>query len=1128
MKNQIFLSLAFFQLTFSQQLELPLKWETNQKVFLESAPIAADINNDGYDETIIAGHEELVVLGKQGKELWQWRTDGRLMTYPSVLIQENKSVLIFVGDKSGYLHCLNGTGELMWKTKLNAGVEWCANVLSDLNNDGKIEVIQGDQSGVIWILDALTGNVNHHTTLDATPVSPSVGDLNNDGLMEIVFSTNDGVVTAMNHKTATLWNYKIGEASSSWSTSSPVMFSASDGKTYIIVASADGVVYCLDKNGNPIWDYPTNSPIASSISIGDFNLNGRADIFAITQKGVIYRFDEKGSVIWKIDMQGRTLAPGAILDINNDGEMEFILSTQRGHILAFSNDGKIIFDHQLPSRSINNTPAFGNISGSVDDLEFALTGGEAGMAYCFGTPASNKTIRHWSSYRGDIRNTGSWFGLKQSNQLRMVPQNLEWDRLFVGEPVIFNVINPYPTTTSLSANGICIGPNGTQYTATSTIIGKKGQLLLPIEIAQPGDYSFTWELIDGNEKILFSDSKEIAVIPFHNDRSLIQQAIGILASTADECEKNIPLTANALRHKALLLQSQFDKIQILQNSVPGNSASAHQKIFEQTSSLNRKAKRAFQISTVCEKATQLGDGTSLIAFEGTHWQSKDVHLQLPERVVNPVEINRRTVLNEHEPVSLMLFNITDQLLNVRVHTENTKDGISVTLLRSVNTITSIGEESWDAMPELDESNIVTIPSLTAREVWLDIVTENSPGKYKIDLILQALNGDGVVNASSAPQAASPPETHVEIMMEVFLFTMSPPEDFRLCTWSPSIGPEISDLLAHGNNVFRIPHGKITYNRYDKIKNFDFSELDKITNQFKEHNVFLLIGGFPAIKGEFGSAKYKKDLSKYMKSLKRHLKNSGYDTNQFAIYPIDEPGGHGWNAVNKLVQFGEIVHENHPDIMLYQDGGGELPMFNAMGTVIDVWVPPFDWLSEDSPEMDVMQNVGDHLWSYNCTYTSSRPIGPNIKNINLMYEFRTAALMALRSGASGIGYWCYNANSENPWGRIKFEYNLVYPGRTKPVTSRRWEAVREGIEDYRILSALKNIAAENQNLNSGLQEKINQLLESGLIDLVDPGYQAMKLGVSRENFDLVSNELNMVKFRNEMLDCIEEITEGKVK
>ena len=178
-----------------------------------------------------------------------------------------------------------------------------------------------------------------------------------------------------------------------------------------------------------------------------------------------------------------------------------------------------------------------------------------------------------------------------------------------------------------------------------------------------------------------------------------------------------------------------------------------------------------------------------------------------------------------------------------------------------------------------------------------------------------------------------------------------------------------------------------------------------------------------------------------------------------LYPFDEPGGVGWTLVNQLVEFGKQVRAINPDLMMYVDGGGELPMFQAMAPYIDIWCPSIYMLAEKTPVMDVVRKSGKMHWSYNCGYGYSRPVGPNLKNMNLVGDYRNAALFALRHNATGIGYWCYNMGGD-PWGRIDMEYMLVYPGRTGPVTSRRWEAVREGIEDYRIVSALRKRLTED--------------------------------------------------------------------
>ena len=1111
----------------AQKLNMELKWTTNQKCFLESAATVADIDNNGLDEALVTSQEELIAIGKNGASLWRWRTRARFMTYPTVLKRKGELALIYATDNSGQLSCIDGKGKVVWQADLGAPSDWSASVVADLDGNGSFELVQTNATGNIWIFDALNGKQINKKKILGQPVSPCVGDLNGDGKSEIVIATNDGSITALGNDLSELWRVKIGGFSESWSTSAPVMFGASDGKSYVVAASGIGEIFCIDANGKQVWQFPTNVPVSSSISVGDFDQDGQADIFLITHKGMIYRFDEKGNVLWNIDMQGRTLAPGAIGDINNDGKPEYILSTQQGHVLVLNNSGEVVFDHQLPSRSINVTPSFGHVTGNMDKLDLIITGGEAGLTYCFETPVTKNPKMQWSNYRCNIRNTGSWFGLTKSDALRMVPQNLTWNKLYLGDRIQFNVYNPNPGTKPLKASAVCISPDGARNYAIANIDGKEGQLLLPLDFVLPGSYKFSWSLTNSDGTELLSASREVTVQPFENDKALANSAVAILNSAADKTEAVLPLSALALRKEAFEIQTSANTLALQQEKVPVSPALVVQGVISNTSKLNERAKRAVKISDLITRAANLGSGTSLIAFEGNKWDNRNVDKQLPSKVENPVLLNHTVVPDEHEPVPLVLFNVTDHLLNVRVQTNSQNNTVKIKLMHPVETVTSLGEESWDALPELDESGVISIPSLSSREVWLDIETGNAKsGKHDVEVTLLALNGAGVLDAPTNPHAVPAPETKVTISLNVLPFKMAPSSVFRLCTWSPSTGPEVPGLLAHGNNVFLLTNPTFKYNTNNELTGFDYTAIDKILDQFKGKEAFFLVNGLPGIKEEFGSQGYKKQFALYLKDLVTHLAGYGIGTDRFALYPIDEPGGNGWKAVNTVVQFGEIANEVNPEVMLYQDGGGELPMFNAMSKYLDVWCPTIDWVADKTPEMNVMRTTGKLLWSYNCSYASSRPIGPNIKNINLIYEFRTAALLAMRNGVTGIGYWCYNLGSENPWSRIKQEYNLVYPGTTKSITSRRWEAVREGIEDYRILEAIKNYLKSEVNTDQLVRKNIEHLLNVSLPNLIDPGYQAMKLGQSREVFDLVCSDAKMADFRSEMISCIQSIIIAK--
>ena len=136
------------------QVEFPQLWQTDLQTFLESSGLVADLKGDGREEAVIAGREDLFALDGQGKVLWRWRTKGRFMTYPAVLVRPPQASLIYAADNSGLLTCLDGTGKEVWHAQLNGPSSWSASVVCDLKGDGDAEVIQTDETGTVWAFAA--------------------------------------------------------------------------------------------------------------------------------------------------------------------------------------------------------------------------------------------------------------------------------------------------------------------------------------------------------------------------------------------------------------------------------------------------------------------------------------------------------------------------------------------------------------------------------------------------------------------------------------------------------------------------------------------------------------------------------------------------------------------------------------------------------------------------------------------------------------------------------------------------------------------------------------------------------------------------------------------------------------
>jgi hypothetical protein len=117
----------------------------------------------------------------------------------------------------------------------------------------------------------------------------------------------------------------------------------------------------------------------------------------------------------------------------------------------------------------------------------------------------------------------------------------------------------------------------------------------------------------------------------------------------------------------------------------------------------------------------------------------------------------------------------------------------------------------------------------------------------------------------------------------------------------------------------------------------------------------------------------------------------------------------------------------------------------------------------------MRAGGKPIW----TYTAQ----DNIRILNPLAFYRGQAWFAFHWGLQGGGYWVYH--SDDLWA-TKLENDpsygsVAFDGRNI-VTSRRWEATRDGIEDFHMLHLVNNLLATrpDQNMNKVLKEAVEYI------------------------------------------------------
>lgn len=196
--------------------------------------------------------------------------------------------------------------------------------------------------------------------------SPVVSDLDGDGRVEIVVGTQGGVYCFSNAGVL-LWNYSAGGENFP-----TVADLHSDGKRVVLISNADnGMVYCLNgTNGNLIWSSTcTGNPFYSDApTVADVNNDGKMEVIAMAAYANC--FDRNGTKLWDYIYPGGGFdSQPAIADINNDGKPELIFDHQ-GRFCVLAGDGKLLMNNESGAYGSECSPVVADINkdGSLETI----------------------------------------------------------------------------------------------------------------------------------------------------------------------------------------------------------------------------------------------------------------------------------------------------------------------------------------------------------------------------------------------------------------------------------------------------------------------------------------------------------------------------------------------------------------------------------------------------------------------------------------------------------------------------------------------------------------------------------------------------------------------------------------
>ncbi len=408
-----------------------------------------DVNNDNAEDIIFATDSKIYACSYQGL-LWEQTLTGTAIYPPSVgdvngdgqdeIVQvtggQPANGRIYVFDKQG--NVLNG-----WPVSFNNNWIICAPALSDLDNDGKMEIIVNERispAGKTHILkyDGSSFSAAWPVTLDGIPaVTPSVGDVDGDGEKDIVVcSTKSRYVFGLNGQPKQ--GFPLTTApNQSYSYQSPVLADFNGDNKLEITGATHGDApqfYVMNYDNSPYQQWPVGVPNSSwTYSTPTVvKINNQWQIFMSRPIGsdtldMLYGWDDSGNMLtgFPIVKSGGLEGYSSVADIDNDNNFEIIFGSNlkdnngEGFIHAYNMDGTgelSGFPLKPKGFTFMNGVCIGDVNGdALTDLvalSYSLNfGTEPDSVYInvyeMNTPFSKSKVL-WGTYKGTNTRTGLW------------------------------------------------------------------------------------------------------------------------------------------------------------------------------------------------------------------------------------------------------------------------------------------------------------------------------------------------------------------------------------------------------------------------------------------------------------------------------------------------------------------------------------------------------------------------------------------------------------------------------------------------------------------------------------------------------------------------------------------------
>ncbi len=962
------------------------------------------------------------------------------------VLRPGEEARIVAMDVTGSVYCFTSRGRRVWRyARSSRSGGFRAPVIADVDGDGSREILVSDSRGHLLCLDA-GGRPRLDIRAGSYRVSmASVITRGKDGPPRLLVFANDaGDVYCITSEGSLVWAVRPGGR---FGRSLPIVVPGvrSDPPLVLLGTSfvdpRPGLVALAADTGKVCWRAPTEAQTYQSTVVLPTD-DGHTHIVFGDKNTRLYCVDLRGKRIWQTSLEGRGIfhAP-AVLRCKNGGTV--LIQPVRS-----SGDGPALFAVDAEGRVLDCLSLAGGAAASPVLCRFEAE--TISLVSLSGTGEIQRRDLQAPCAGGDILVPGQPIPrirqCKVEVPKRRVELAMELGRGLLGT----NLVPLEPPHAATHVAVTMREPGGTRRTDLHNLSYLRAQarqaggpLQVPVWLGGPGVY-------DG--EVQWTGSHGTSISGTAGFAVEVRRALEADSLDQRRFENDLTKTATGYRPAVRLAAALRTSIGCRWRRVKATLDAT------EAEELRRMRKEAAELVRALVQLRPVGD--IMVVQDPNPWSPLD-RVRALRLAAEPDALSVEMVGNEQEVVGALLVNLQEHSCTVRLAAGDcrcsdgsTRPGRDVITLREPLLVRSstTGRLVEDPLPLLGEASAVVLQPGEIRRLWLTVNSRTlSAGTHRITLLV------GDIASETKP-------AKVTLTIRVSRVRLPDRLRYRHCNWLSPAGIQdettrelvIADALAHGTSVFVVPPPIVQVDSNGEVLALHGGVHDTLATRLAGR-AFLLIGGLPAIRWPEGTVPTD-DASEHafrnvLRAYAKHMESLGFPSTEYALYLMDEPGLTGPDAsFQSFVAQVRRVKQALQTMPIYANpaGGARAEILMPLVGLVDIWCPDMHLYKTDPTRLEPVFRSGREWWHYEAPADQ--------RNLDPLGFYRMQPWMAFRHGMQGAGYWVHSYDPywfDEPG--TSSEYGAVYMTDGRPVPTKRWEATREGIEDYELLSMVSDRA-----------------------------------------------------------------------